>query len=83
MAAAGGRDQRGPMERLVRIAAVLKVAGERGVSAERLVKVAERVESSLNRSRRNGLVRRNDNVDFFDRHGISLLGGHDEGRGFW
>lgn len=40
MPAAGGRDQRGPMERLVRIAAVLKVADERGVSADKLVKVA-------------------------------------------
>lgn len=40
MAAAGGRDQRGPMERLVRIAAVLKAAGESGVSADKLVRVA-------------------------------------------
>ena len=35
-----GRDQRGPMERLVRIAAVLKVAGDRGVGADKLVRVA-------------------------------------------
>ncbi len=35
-----GRDQRAPMERLVRIAAVLKVAGDRGVSADKLVRVA-------------------------------------------
>ena len=40
MAGAPGRDQRGPMERLVRIAAVLKVAGDDGVSAQRLIEVA-------------------------------------------
>ena len=40
MAGAPGRDQREPMERLVRIAAVLKVAGDRGVDARRLIEVA-------------------------------------------
>jgi predicted DNA-binding transcriptional regulator YafY len=35
-----GRDQRGPMERLVRIAAVLAANGERGVSGERLAELA-------------------------------------------
>ena len=35
-----GRDQRGPMERLVRIAAVLKAHGSEGVTATRLVEVA-------------------------------------------
>lgn len=49
----------------------------------RLVEIPERFKSGLNRSRRNGLIRRNDNVDFLDRHGISLFGGHGEGRRFW
>ncbi len=40
MANASGRDQRTPMERLVRIAAVLQAAGERGVSGDRLAAVA-------------------------------------------
>jgi predicted DNA-binding transcriptional regulator YafY len=35
-----GRDQREPMERLVRIAAALRVAGEEGVTGERLADVA-------------------------------------------
>jgi predicted DNA-binding transcriptional regulator YafY len=42
-----GRDQRQPMERLVRIAAVLRVAGDRGVPVAKLVEVAgfEQTES--------------------------------------
>ncbi len=39
--AARGLDQRGPMERLVKIAAVLKRAGDRGVPGERLAEIAE------------------------------------------
>lgn len=35
-----GRDQREPMERLVRIAATLKVAGNAGVPVDKLIKVA-------------------------------------------
>ena len=41
MVGAPGRDQRGPMERLVRIAAVLRVAGTQGVSAAKLIQVGE------------------------------------------
>lgn len=37
---APGRDQREPMERLVRMAAVLRTAGDRGVAADRLADVA-------------------------------------------
>lgn len=40
MVKARGRDQREPMERLVRMAAVLRVAGDRGVPAEKLADVA-------------------------------------------
>lgn len=40
MASAPGRDQRGPMERLVRLATVLHHHGKQGVSAERLIQVA-------------------------------------------
>lgn len=36
-----GRDQRGPMERLVRLAAVLKAAGADGVSADKLLRAGE------------------------------------------
>lgn len=41
MAKGPGRDQRGPMERLVRIAAVLDAAGPRGVPRDRLLELAE------------------------------------------
>ena len=41
-----GRDQRGPMERLVRLAAVLKAAGADGVSAEKLIRAGEYVGKS-------------------------------------
>jgi hypothetical protein len=44
----------------------------------RFVEITERFESGLDRRRRNCLARRNDNVDFFDRHVVSLFGGHDE-----
>ncbi|MBM9460779.1 WYL domain-containing protein [Nocardioides sp. zg-536] len=37
---AGGRDQRVPMERLVRMAAVLQANGEQGVSGSRLAEIA-------------------------------------------
>lgn len=40
MVKAPGRDQREPMERLVRIAAVLGVAGSAGVTRERLLRIA-------------------------------------------
>jgi predicted DNA-binding transcriptional regulator YafY len=40
MAGVAGRSQRTAMERLVRIAAVLKVAGETGVRADKLIQVA-------------------------------------------
>lgn len=40
MGKSSGRDQREPMERLVRLAAVLQKAGARGVLAERLAEVA-------------------------------------------
>ncbi len=39
MPGAGGRDQRGPMERLVRLAAVLWAAGRVGVETERLIEI--------------------------------------------
>ncbi len=39
MAGAGGRDQRGPMERLVRLAAVLWAAGRVGVETDRLIEI--------------------------------------------
>ena len=40
MAKGPGRDQRGPMERLVRIAAVLRANDDRGVGGERLAELA-------------------------------------------
>ena len=40
MVKTAGRDQREPMERLVRLAAVLRSAGEQGVPVDRLVEVA-------------------------------------------
>ncbi len=46
MAKGPGRDQRGPMERLVRIAAMLQAHPEHGVPAERLVRVAGFPEST-------------------------------------
>ena len=41
MPGTAGRDQRGPMERLVRLAAVLKAAGADGVSADKLLRAGE------------------------------------------
>src|SRR3546814_6704162 len=40
MAKTRGRDQRGPMERLVKIAAYLKLAGEQGAPADKLIEIA-------------------------------------------
>ena len=40
MAKASGRDQRAPMERLVRIAAVLRAAGDEGVRRDKLLEIA-------------------------------------------
>ena len=41
MAKQAGRDQRAPMERLVRLASVLKAAGTEGVSADKLLRAGE------------------------------------------
>src|SRR3546814_12261126 len=40
MAKTRGRDQRGPMERLVKIAAYLKLAGEQGAPSAKLIEIA-------------------------------------------
>src|SRR5690606_33068560 len=40
MAKTRGRDQRGPMERLVKIAAYLKLAGEQGATGDKLIEIA-------------------------------------------